>query len=197
MDSNEFRNALGSLILNAAHIEYSVRTALITLCSNLGFIETDLFEAIDDPDFSFGDKMRLHNRRLASALIVQSLQMSKKIELLSRVIKITCSGQALSDWEELVSDLEELTRKRNGYIHGMYGVEEGKLIRLQLTKGKKGSSDYYTEENVVVSEIEELVIRLEDRHRQLMDFIEDYPIKKSDSWMHVPKSQIKHPRLTF
>lgn len=197
MDSTDFNSALGKLVVIAAHLEYSLRGALITLCSILKFDDNilDVNEKLIDNDII--EKISFKNRRLVSTFLLPHLQMNRKIELLRRAISFNCSEESAKDWNDLASDLEELFMKRNSYIHGLYGVDDQQLIRLQLNKGKNGGADFFTEEKVEISEILELVDRLEHRHRQLMDFIEDYPFPKSTSMLNVPKSQSMFPRLTF
>lgn len=160
MHSSEFQQQLGQLVLNAGFLESSIRSVILTLCKP--------------------------NIKVASILLMPQTSMSNKIELLRRMVISEINELHQEKWFNLIKDIDELFQFRNQIFHSIPGMQDNEIYFFSVKKGKNGLSDTYKEKSINISELEEKNKRLYERHRQMMDFIEDYgkPIEEYLSTQH-------------
>lgn len=160
MHSPDFQQQLGQLVLNAGFLESSIRSAILTLFKP--------------------------NSKQASLLLMPQTSMSNKIEILRRVVISEVNESNQKDWIDLIKDITELFQFRNQIFHSMPGVKDNEIYFFSIKKGKNGLTDELKEKSINKSELKEKNKILYERHRQIMDFIEDYgkPIDKYISSQH-------------
>jgi len=167
MNDPAFLQQLGTVVINSGLAESSLRELILTICRR------DIV--------------------LAKRLILPQISMSHKLELLRRLVRSEFSGEIREHWLDLANDLQDLFKYRNQIFHGMPGVRENEIIISQVKKGK--NEDVWVETPITLEELYKFNERLSARHRQMMDFIEDYPIGARASLRNSPKSQNLYPRL--
>lgn len=169
LDSPEFLSALGRLVLD------------------FGFIETTLSMVI---------WILTRDMRLAQALVPPSDSVSQNLELLQRLCGLKVNASVLPYWADAVSELRELFNERNRIFHGVL-VEEEKVVLQRLLKGKRGEQDYFHDTEIDDQYLIALQDKLNDRRRQLIDFVDDYREDEQGKNPPIPASQSKFSSLSF
>lgn len=166
--SPQFLQELGSLVINAGLVESSLRSVILTLCQK---------------------------NDLAKRLVYPRLSMTQKIEMLQRIVHTEIDDTNKKPWEKLLREIDKLFQFRNQVFHGMPGMKGDEIFLFSVKKGKNGIEDVWKESRLVLEDLEKKNYKLSTIHRQMMDFIEDYPIEEGGSLKRQPQSQKNYPRL--
>jgi hypothetical protein len=169
MHSPQFLQQLGLLVINAGLIETSLKGVIFSLCRD--------------------------ESRLARRLILPRSATSHKLDILRRLVRTEIDEDHREPWIELINDISSLFDFRNQIFHGMPGMGEDNFIVYSIKKGRSGAHDVPTESVIKIEDLEEKNSNLSARHRQLMDFIEDYPLNPKESFLKSPQSQSSYIRL--
>jgi hypothetical protein len=169
MHSPQFLQQLGLLVINAGLIETSLKGVIFSLCRD--------------------------ESRLARRLILLRSATSHKLDILRRLVRTEIDEAHREPWIELINDISSLFDFRNQIFHGMPSMEGDNFIVYYMKKGKSGAYDVPTESVIKIEDLEEKNSNLSARHRQLMDFIEDYPLNPKESFLKSPQSQSLYIRL--
>ena len=97
-------------------------------------------------------------------------------------------------WIELINDISSFFDFRNQIFHGIPSMDGDNFIVYSIKKGKFGAHDVPTESVIKIEDLEKYN-NLSARRRQLMDFIDDYPLNPKKSFLKSPQSQSLYIRL--
>jgi len=163
-----FLQALGQVVLDFGFMELAIRTVIIVLSREHG---------------------------LAKALVPSGNGVSENLELLRRLCHHRVQPQSLGPWLAAIEDTQTLFVERNRIFHGAFFENEAKLLLAKVRKGKRGAPDKWMESEFEPVDLKKVLKRLEERRRQLMDFVDDFS-SSEDRTSHAP-SQNAHPVLSI
>ena len=164
--SSSFTAKLGQAVLNFGFMESIIRSVLITLSRS--------------PD-------------LAKAFTLPKNSVSQNLELLARLCRSRVDEQYVENWITAIQETQSLFEERNYIFHGMFFENEEQIFLAKMKKGKRGMADEWVSKTYDVSKLELVLIRLSERRRQFMDFLDDY--SSSDFGPSHTPSQTSHPSL--
>ncbi len=151
MNSNkvtpELLNSLGQAVMDFGFMESALRTVLLALSRDV---------------------------ELSKVLVPAGNSVSQNLELLMRMCRFRVHPQALGNWLEAIEDIRELFVERNRIFHGMFYQYDAKLFLAKTKKGKNGSQDVWLENEFDPNSVNAILVRLGNRRRQLMDFVDDF-----------------------
>lgn len=168
LESPEFLQGLGQLVLDFGFMESALEITIATLC---------------------------RNQKLGRALTPPSNSVSQNLELIQRLCLLRVEQPAQEPWFDIVSDLRILFDERNRLFHGSYYETDKKFVLYRLKKGKRGEEDKIVDTHMNVPHLHSIHERMSTRRRQLMDFVDDYLISGKNT--PGPASQSEHPSLSF
>jgi hypothetical protein len=162
-----FLTSLGQAVLDFGFMETVIRSVLIVLS---------------------------REQDLAKVLIPPGNTVSTNLELLSRLSNLKAYPTAIIDWQDAIDDIKTLFADRNKIFHGMFYEHSETLFVAKTQKGRRGTKDMWLETEFDPNSIKDILTRLSNRRRQLMDFIDDFYFP--DDRLPRPSSQDVYPNLT-
>jgi hypothetical protein len=170
ISSTEFLTALAKLVIDFGFMETCIRSVIVTLA---------------------------RDGKLAFALIPPSNTVSQNLDLLHRLCGLKVQGEAITHWSEAIAELRQLFDERNRIFHGHFFEENEQIFLARSIKGKRGGEDTYKDIEIDDHDLILLGKKLNDRRRQLMDFVTDYREDEKGKNPPVPPSQYSFPSLSF
>lgn len=159
--NKKFYEEIGMFIVSFGQIETDIRTIIMILL----------------------DQIKKDEPNTARYLIVRNYLLGKEnsfkrtLDLLWHLLNKN-NQKPNDDWNRLITSLKEVSSFRNKIIHNMWGKDLDNYIKFVKLK-KPTERNCQSIEKIEIEELHEHVHITSNRHRQLMDFIEDQPHSSS------------------